>query len=378
MADRSEPRPIVPLVLVGLGVFLLVVAILMPTYMTGRLEKTPLDLEITTVSTGTGTVLNAASLTAGRAQIDQNVPLVSQRFVTTEEPSDSDTITVQAGSTLRRTDKQGDTGLLTALVDRVSADRKTAMPVDPVGTIQAQGDKPAEEVPHTGLQYKFPFGAEQKTYPFFDTVARQSFDMNFVEETEINGLPVYHYTQTIAPVDLSTVVNLPTNKLALPADTWGVPGGSVPITMTRFYENTRNIYVEPKTGVIVKGEEAVHQYYARRAETPDVDVLNATIGFDDNSVDFQLGKAREGIDQISLISRTIPIIAAIVGLISLLVGLFLLFFRKGRGTPATASGPRTSTAPPSAARPARGENRDFGDERTEEIPRTDLRKPPQQ
>jgi hypothetical protein len=379
MADtRTGPSRIIGLVLVGLGVFLLVVAILIPAYMVGRLEKTPLDLEITTVSTGTGTVLDSTSLTSGSARIDQDVPLVSQRFVTVEEPSDADKVTVQAGQTLRRTDKQGDTGLLTASVDRVTLDRKSSEPVDPVGTIQSQGDRPAEEVPHTGLQYKFPFGAEQKTYPFFDTVARESFDMNFVEETEIEGLPVYHYTQVIPPVDLSQVVNSPTNKLALPASTWGVDGGALPITMTRFYENTRDIYVEPKTGVIVDGQEQVHQYYARQAATPEVDVLEATIEFDDNTVDYQLGRARDGIDEISLISRTVPIVAAVLGVISLIAGLILLF-RGGRGRTRTES-PRTDTTPPADANDPRRStaDHDWTTDQTEEIPRADLRKPPRQ
>ena len=116
MANRSSPSRVIPSILIGLGVFFLVVAILIPLYTVGRLEKTPLDLEITTVSTGTGSVLDSRSLAAGSAKVDQNVPLISQRFVTTEEPSGADAVTVQAGSTLRRTDRQGDTGLLTATV----------------------------------------------------------------------------------------------------------------------------------------------------------------------------------------------------------------------------------------------------------------------
>ena len=155
MAERSGPSRILALVLIGLGAFLVVAAILIPTYTVSALEKTPLDLEVTTVSTGTGSVLDARSLAAGRAVVDQNVPLTSQRFVTVEDPSDADIMTLQAGQTLRRTDKQADTGLLTATVDRVSIDRKTSMPVEsPIGTIQVAGDKPAEEVAHTGLDRK--------------------------------------------------------------------------------------------------------------------------------------------------------------------------------------------------------------------------------
>lgn len=375
MANRSSLGRALPLVLIGLGAFLLVIALLIPTYAVGRLEKTPLDLEITSVSTGTGSVLDSASLTAGSATVDEDVPLISQRFVTTEEPSDADRITLQAGSTLRRTDRQGDTGLLTANVDRVTIDRTSSMPVEPIGSIQTASDAPAQEVEHTGLQYKFPFDAQQQTYPFFDVVARESFDMTFVEETEIQGVPVYHYTQTIPAVDLSTVVNSPANRLALPASTWGVEGGDVPITMTRFYENVRNVYVEPVTGVIVRGEEDVHQYYARRAGTPEVDVVRALIGFDQNTVDNQLARAQDGKDQFALIGRTVPLVAGILGVIALVAGVLLsLRGGRGRGT-ARPTTPNRGPAPAAtAAQPRTDPGYDRTEDRTEEIPRTNLRK----
>ncbi|MFC8177885.1 DUF3068 domain-containing protein [Rhodococcus sp. NPDC057297] len=374
MAERSGPSRILALVLVGLGAFLLVAAILIPTYTVPRLEKTPLDLEVTTVSTGTGSVLNAASLAAGRAEVDENVNLVSQRFVTTEEPSNADDITVQAGQTLRRTDKQGDTGLLTASVDRVTLDRVSSEPVEnPVGTIQVQGDKPAEEVPHTGLQYKFPFNAEQRSYPFFDVNARASQDIDFVEETEINGTPVYKYEQTVGPVDLSGVVNIPTNKVTLPADTWGVEGGEAPVTMTRWYENTRTVWVEPKTGVIVDGEEQIHQYYSRTAGQPEVDVLNAPIKFDENTVEYQIQRAKDGQDQLSTFGRTVPIIAGILGVIALIAGI-VLGLRGGNGPrrPVRTGGPQQGGG--GGAAPAAPQNRDWTTDRTEVIPRTNLSK----
>ncbi len=373
MAERSGPSRILALVLIGLGAFLVVAAILIPTYTVSALEKTPLDLEVTTVSTGEGSVLNASSLAAGSAVVDQNVPLVSQRFVTVEDPSDADIMTLQAGQTLRRSDKQADTGLLTASVDRVTIDRKTSMPVEsPIGTIQVAGDKPAEEVAHTGLQYKFPFNSEQKSYPYFDVNARASKDIDFVEATEINGTPVYQYQQTVGPVDLSTVVNLPTNKVTLPADTWGVEGGAAPVTMTRWYENTRTLYVEPETGVVVKGEEQIHQYYGREAGKPEVDVLNAPITFDENTVEYQIQQAKDGQDKLSLFGRTVPIVAGILGVISLIAGAFLLL-RGGSGGHRQPA--RVDNAPrPNPSSGTAPSNRDWTTDRTEEIPRTNLNK----
>ncbi|MGB3770106.1 MAG: DUF3068 domain-containing protein [Rhodococcus sp. (in: high G+C Gram-positive bacteria)] len=372
MANRSSPARVIPPILIGLGAFFLAVAILIPLYTVGRLEKTPLDLEVTTVSTGTGSVLDSRSLSNGPARVDENVPLVSQRYLTTEEPSDADVITVQAGSTLRRTDRQGDTGLLTATVDRVTADRTTAMPTEPIGSIQIQADQPAEEVEHTGLQYKFPFDTQKQTYPFFDIVARQSYDMTFVEETEIEGVNTYHFTQTMPAVDLSTVIDSPANKLALPATTWGVPGGDAVITMTRYYENTRDIYVEPTTGVIVKGQEDVHQYYARRAGTPEVDVLQGVIAFDDNTVAYQLGRAQDGKDQIALVGRTIPIVAGVLGVVLLAAGIVLLL----RGRSGNDGRPAYTDNRPRPDQSGRGPapDHDWTEDRTEEIPRTNLRK----
>ncbi len=50
MAERSGSGRKLALVLVGLGTFLLAIALLVPTYTVGKLKKTPLDLEVTTVA----------------------------------------------------------------------------------------------------------------------------------------------------------------------------------------------------------------------------------------------------------------------------------------------------------------------------------------
>ncbi|MFD4295228.1 DUF3068 domain-containing protein [Rhodococcus sp. NPDC058505] len=372
MAERSGPSRTLACILVGLGAFLLAAALLIPTYTVGKLKKTPLDLEVTTIAAGNGDVLDAKSLTSGRAVVDTNVPLVAQRYVTVVDPSDADRITVQAGQTLRRTDKQGDTGLLTATVDRVTLDRVTSMPIqDPIGTIQTDANKPAEEVEHTGLQYKWPFDAEQKAYPYFDLNSRTTQDIDFVEETEVNGMKVYHYSQKVGPVDLSKVVSSPTNKLALPADTWGVEGGAAPITMTRWYENERDVWVDPVTGVVVKGQEKLFQYYSRTAGKPEVTVLKATLPFDEETIEYQVQQAKDGQDKLAVFGRTVPIVAAVLGVIALAAGLFL-GTRGGRGgaKPAVAGG--TPVNPESGRGPEPDTYQGgYSDPDTEMIPRHD-------
>lgn len=372
MADRSGPSRTLACILVGLGAFLLAAALLIPTYTVGKLKKTPLDLEVTTIAEGTGDVLDAKSLAAGKAVVDTDVPLVAQRYVTVVDPSDADRITVQAGQTLRRTDKQGDTGLLTAVVDRVTLDRVTSMPIqDPIGTIQTDANKPAEEVEHTGLQYKWPFDAEQRSYPYFDLNSRSTQDIDFVEETEVNGMKVYHYSQKVGPVDLSKVVAAPTNKLSMPASTWGVEGGDAPVTMTRWYENERDVWVDPITGVVVKGQEQLHQYYARTADKPEVTVLDVTLPFNEDTIEYQLQQAKDGQDKLALFGRTVPLVAGILGVIALIGGV-VLGIRGGRG----GARPAVTGDTPVTPEPGRGYEPDtsragYTDPETEMIPRHD-------
>ncbi|MFF0608849.1 DUF3068 domain-containing protein [Nocardia tengchongensis] len=361
MALSAGTRRTVACVLVGLGAMLLVAAIMIPTYTVSRLAKTPLDLEITTVASNPQTgapseVLDSKSLTSatGSAKVDQNVPLVSQRFLTVENPSDASEMTIQAGQTLRRTDKQGDTGLLTATIDRVTVDRKTGHPVDAVDggpngaiavTVDKKGEAVMDPVQHTGLQYRFPIGTEKKTYPYFDLNTRKSYDINYVDEAEINSLKTYHFQMTAPVTDLSTVANSPTNKLTLPAAKWGVEGDG-DITMPRFYTNVRDLWIEPDTGTVIKGQEQIHLYYARSGDKPEVTALKATLVFDEPTIESQISVAKENIDKLSLYGRTLPIIFGVLGLLFLIAGIVLgLLGKNGNGqapfrrTPAPAGGP---------------------------------------
>ncbi|RVW01336.1 DUF3068 domain-containing protein [Rhodococcus xishaensis] len=372
MAERSGRSRILASVLVGLGTFLLAVAILVPAYSLDRLKKTPLDLEVTTIASGTGDVLDSAALLEGRAQVDTGVPIVAQRYVIAEEPSDAEVVSLQAGQAVIRTDKQGDTGLLTASVDRVTVDRVSAMPVEPpVGTIQTSLDMPATEVSHTGLQYKWPFDAEQKSYPYFDLNIRTSQDINFVEETEINGMRVYHYSQVIEPTDMFEAVGDPTYRLSLPAETWGVPGGEEPVTMTRWYQNQRDVWVDPVTGVVIKGQEMMNQYYARDKDEPEVTVLQAVLPFEESTIENQISQAKDGQDQLALASRTVPLVAGILGAIALIVGI-VVGIRGGRGEKgAVAGGPAT---PPSGSGQAGGRDEWASSDKTEEFPTVQMDK----
>ncbi len=195
-------------ILGGLGAALLIAALLLSTYTEGKIAKIPLDLDATLVSDGTGTAFNPASLNEEKFVVDRDVPMALQEQVSVESPpSNADVVTLQVGSSLRRTDQQQDNGLLLAMVDTVTVNRSTAEAVssesNPGGAVQKpraiDDDKPPTNIalPHEGLAYRFPFQTEKKTYSVFDPIAQKPFDANYDGEEDVNGLTTYKFSQDV-------------------------------------------------------------------------------------------------------------------------------------------------------------------------------------
>ena len=167
-----------------------------------------------------------------------------QQQISVEAPSNADVVTLQVGSTLRRTDKQQDNGLLLAMVDTVTLNRRTALAVssesNPGGAVQKprtiEDDQPPTNIalPHEGLAYRFPFDTEKKTYPFFDPIAQKAFDANYDGEEDVNGLTTYRFTQNVGydadgklvePVKYASLYDDDEDgEVTARASLWGLPG----------------------------------------------------------------------------------------------------------------------------------------------------------
>lgn len=333
--------------IIGLGSALLVAALLLVTYTSSRIGKIPLDLDTTLISDGTGTALDPKSMAGDRLIVDKNVPLVSQQQVSVESPANADVVTLQVGTSLRRTDKQKDTGLLLAIVDTATVDRRTAMAISDDthtgGSVQkprTYGDEtPPTAIPlrHEGLAYRFPFHTEKKTYPYFDPIAQKAFDANYAGEDDVNGLTAYRFTQNIgyntdgklvAPVTYpSLYAGNEDGKVTATAKTWGLPGDPFNmVTMTRYYAAQRTFWVDPISGTIVKQTEHAHHYFARDALRPEVPVVDYRVTTNQDSIASQVNSARDERDRLALWSRVLPITFTAVGLISLIGGGLLASF----------------------------------------------------
>jgi hypothetical protein len=333
--------------LMGLGAALLIAALLLSTYTAGKIKRIPLDTNTTLVANGTGTALDPASLTGQHFVIDKNVPLVSQQQISVESPANADVVTLQVGTTVRRSDRQQDNGLLLAMVDTVTLNRSTAMAVSddthPGGAVQKprtiEDNKPSTNIalPHDGLSYRFPFGTEKKTYPFFDPIAQKAFDANYEGQEDVNGLTTYRFTQNVgydadgklvAPVKYASLYdNDVDGEVTARAELWGLPGDPYePVTMTRYYAAQRSFWVDPVSGTIVKKEEHANHYYARDALKPEMALADYKVTSTESTIESQVASARDERDRIGLWSRVLPISFTAAGLVALVAGALLASF----------------------------------------------------
>ena len=334
--------------LMGLGAALLIAALLLTTYTKGKIAKVPLNLDTTLVSDGTGMAFDPASLTGEKFEINRNVPVSLQRQISVESPANADVVTLQVGSSLRRTDRQQDSGLLLAMVDTVTINRSSAAAVssdnNPGGAVQKpraiEDDKPATNValPHEGLTYRFPFDTEKKTYSVFDPIAPKAFDTNYDGEEDVNGLTAYRFTQNIGydadgklvePIKYSSLYDDDVDAtVKARASVWGVEAEDPDeeITMDRYYAAQRTFWVDPVSGTIVKAQEHGYQYYARDALKPEVPYVDFKVTSTEETVESQVAAAQDERDRIGLWTRILPITFTALGLLALVGGGVLTAF----------------------------------------------------
>jgi hypothetical protein len=296
-------------VLLGLGAFLLVVGILALTYAPGMVKKTPLDVDTTTDYAG-----QAAKLDPTTGAFDMKPAYAIRHTMADSKKSSSDTV-IMVENACAVFDTGGakvcvngnDPDLITASTDCFAEDRVTALAVD-------DKNLPSTCVPHEGLVNKFPFDVEKKTYPFWDGDVGNAVDIDYVGTKNLFGLDTYEFQYTVKDVP----INIADDDPATPADD----------TIKGTYDNTVTVYVDPKTGSIVKSGQ--HQQQFLDDGTPAADV---TLTQTDASVKDFVDDAKAADLQLTVLLTVVPIVG-IVGGILCLVGGFILIRRERSGEPA--------------------------------------------
>ena len=311
-------RRSVGLVLLAVGTAFLALALSLRFYVMPSLLVTPINQFAQSFAPGTGTVFNPATLTE-----ETNVHLVAHRTLRGDVAASSDKVGVWDESVvLHKTDGS----MVNTTTDRVAWDRKTGEAVNCCD--EAVDGKPTK---HKGLSYKFPFHTKKQTYQFFDVTAKKAYPMSYKGSEKILGLTVYRFEQPISPVQIGTS--------QVPGDLIGEQGASVPAAL--FYDNTRTVWIEPFSGVIVKGQEKLHQTFRDSAGVDKVTLIDVTLTFNAATQKQQANLAKDGRKKANLVGLWAPLGLGIVGLI--MIGLAApAIARRERTDP---GGPRSRKEP---------------------------------
>jgi hypothetical protein len=97
------------------------------------------------------------------------------------------------------------------------------------------------------------------------------------------------------------------------------------------------VWVEPTTGVIVKGSEQIKETFAAGGQT----AFSGTLVFNDASVKSQADYAKKQLSKVHLIRIWIPLTLAVLGVVLIVVGLLLLLRRRRR--PVVDEAPQVSS-----------------------------------
>jgi DUF3068 family protein len=320
-------RKIVGLVFVGLGVALLALAIALPSYVYPRIAKAPADPDQYVVAQGQGiTVLLAQSVSDGGIRVLTNQDVTVTRRVRGEVRPDA---TRAEGDNafyrlaFRTEVANQPNGLLTAYVEGGSFNGVTGLSNNCCGDYVSTDptDSVGEPIRHEGLQFKFPFDTQKKSYPFWDVNVKKAVTAKFDGTEEIKGLTTYRFVQPITDVVISQE-EVPGSLLQLPEQ----PS----VNADRLYSTTRTLWVEPHTGAIIKGSEKVNQRLVFNGkQTP---VIQGTITYNDATVKANVDEYASSARGLWFVKTVGPIGGWILGPILILVGLALILISPKRET----------------------------------------------
>lgn len=306
---RKTASPL-SLALLGIGVFLLVLAAMLAWYVEPRAKRTPTDVDVTTVFTGDGAYFDT----------DKVATVSKQRITITRhvlgDVADSEksgravwdvSTTVDTPKSLPLRDPRRS---LQWTVERWVTDRRTNEPVHC-----------CEEAPtrFEGDAYlKFPFDVRRKGYRWWDNTLGAAVPLRFDGTKKVQGYEGYRFTGTVAPTR--------TGSRQVPGRLVDRPRQGQ-IQAEEWYANRRiELVVDRRTGRII--DASISPLKTLRAPGSARDAVTLLRGeglrFTDETQRAQVDLADKDSTRLRLVGETLPLVAVAVGGASGVFGLVLV------------------------------------------------------
>lgn len=303
-------------VLLGLGGFLVVGALLMRFYAYPTLAVAPVDPDSVTELSAEDVVLfdsNPEVLDT----ITTDLEIVSRTVGDVEATEDAPDGTRVWVSTTSVRDDEGVVRSRSAEV--IPMDARTAEAENFGESWRETVDGEKVQVARSGHVLKFPFDTQKKDYEYWDSTAGQAFTAEYAGTQDRDGLTTYVFEQEIP----DTVVG-----------TREVPGAILgledepSVEAEVHYENSRTLWIEPTTGALVDRIDDQRQWLTY--EDAELTVQDGTIAFTDEQVATLVADYKSTAPLLAGMKSTYPLIAGLLGLLALAAGAALMLRSRSR------------------------------------------------
>jgi hypothetical protein len=180
------------------------------------------------------------------------------------------------------------------------------------------------DIKHQGNFYKFPFDVQkEQTYQWWDGDLGKAAPASFVRTEALYGTDTYVFEQRIDQTQVGT--------LTAPAALFDSTGADVDAKI--MYGTVTTLWVEPNTGVVIKGQQVINKQIVSSLGT--VDATKGTIAYNEQTVRGNVDDWGSKGRQLALVKNTLGPVGIGAGLVLIVGGLALLLLR-GRTAPAPA------------------------------------------
>jgi hypothetical protein len=301
--------------LLGLGAFLLTMAVLARFYVYDQLAVAPADQDSTSQLFGAdATVFDVGSME--EITTDLYTTAVTVGDVEAAEEAGGDTLVW----TIATSTEDAEGVIRSRSIDRVAFDARTGAAVNCCGEFYSTVEGEEDPVEHKGQVFKFPFGTEKRTYDWWDSTLLETVPIEFEEVEEVEGVETYRFSHQIEPTATGTI--------ELPAELLGQKGDEA-LTADRMYSNTRTLWVEPHTGVVIKREEEQNNT-VRYDGVDQITTTAVTTGFTEADVVANAEEYGDLGNLLNLVKNVGPLVGLILGLAFVGTGLALLLTGRRR------------------------------------------------
>ena len=176
------------------------------------------------------------------------------------------------------------------------------------------------EPPPPGPHPEVPVRHQADHLPVLGRPGPAALPAAFTRTERIDGVDVYRFEQRIDRLDIG---DQEIRSLAGDPDTPSVQTNII-------YSNTKTLWVEPATGIIVKAQQDVTQVLETPGGEQVLTLVDAVLTYDEATVSSNADDAAAGARQLRLLGTILPAVALFLGLVALAAGLVLLRSPEGR------------------------------------------------